>query len=398
MWTLLVMLSFGMALFGYVDGQARNSGVERTGEAGFDYAEGLLSTHAYVITGAWPSSSAGALPDCINSASGMTAVGGTASILSCPVPAELSGNFSSNDYSGSLTWTSRVRDNGGTDTCAVTSQPKCSYYYDDATALSQPSWDANGDGQLWVRSSVVLRGVRRTLVERVELDKQTVQFPQAVLTAGHFTVKDSPHIKVVTNFSPINLRCAINTAGCLVVKKTKQIAPYKINFSYPQQTAIPSASLADLRARAKAEGWWYPSCPTNPPGSQVFVESGNCTGASMPYTSPTQQGVYIQAAGTLTISGKQPNSATWTKGRKGNFWGLIYLANTGKLTGDVLTVKAGKRLIRGVVAIDWGGGMNLGGSKDTLLQYDPFAIQGLYLYEGTALVRPSFRIISTQTP
>ena len=358
----------------------------------------MLNTHAFVLTESWPYTSAKALPDCTSDGSLVTATGGTATVFACPQQNDLDATFASREYKGKLSWTSRVRDNGGTSKCAITGTMMCSYFYSDATALAQPSWDANGDGQLWIRTRVKLGSNYRAVVQRVELDKQPIQFPQAVLTAGKLTMKDSPHIKVVTNYSPINLRCAINTAGCLAVKKTKQIAPYRISFSYPQQTAIPAASLADLRARAKSEGWWYATCPSSPPGTQVFVESGNCTGAAMPYTSPTVRGTYIQATGTLTMSGKLPASANYTKGRKGNFWGLIYMANTTKLTGDVLKIDKGKRLIRGVVAVDWAGGMNLGGSKDTLLEYDPFVIQGLYLYHGTALVRPSFRIIQTSTP
>ena len=51
-----------------------------------------------------------------------------------------------------------------------------------------------------------------------------------------------------------------------------------------------------------------------------------------------------------------------------------------------------------MVAIDYGGGFNLGGSKDTLLQYDAFALQGLYLYQGSTIVRPSFREINSTKP
>ena len=202
-------------------------------------------------------------------------------------------------------------------------------------------------------------GRTRTLIERVQLDQQAVQFPQAVITAQYLKLKGSPHVKVVTQFSPIQLRCAINSSGCLVLKKQKQIAPYKISYSYPQQQAIPTSTLDQLRKRAQAEGWYYAGCPINPPGPQVFVESGTC---------------------------------------KGNYWGLIYLANASKLSSDVFSVTKGRRLIRGVVAIDWTGGMNLGGSKDTLLQYDPFVLQGLYLYQGSTIVRPSFREIQTTTP
>jgi hypothetical protein len=185
-----------------------------------------------------------------------------------------------------------------------------------------------------------------------------------------------------------------NTAGCLIVKKAKQIAPYKFTFSYPGTNAIPPTILSLLRDRAKKEGWWYATCPTNPPGKQVFVESGTCTGASLPSTNPTQHGTYIQYSGTLKISGPQPTSPGLPKGLKGNYWGLIYLVNNSKITGDVLTVEKGKRQIRGVIAVDYSGGVNLGGSKDSRVVYDPFSIQGLYLYQGSTLVRPSFRLLN----
>lgn len=399
MLVLMVMLGFGLATLSYVDSDARTSGGERNNESSYDYAEGLLDTEGYLVSSQWPTASSLAMPDCTYNGSTVTAAGGSLGATFCPSAAQMAQDFSSKEYSGPLTWTARIRDNGGSDTCAVTGKNLCSYYYDDSVLASQPSWDANGDGQLWVRTQAVMWGRRRTLVQRVQLDQQAVNFPQAVITAGHMALKGSPHIKVVTNFSPINLRCAINTAGCLVLKKQKQIAPYKITYSYPQQQAIPTSSLDQLRKRAQAEGWYYATCPTNPPGSQVFVESGNCTGASMPFSSPAQQGTYIQVSGTLTISGNnQPRSPKASKGRKGNFWGLIYLANQSKLTGDVFIVKNGRRLFQGVVAVDYAGGFNLGGSKDTLLQYDPFAIEGLYLYQGSTIVRPSFREISTSTP
>jgi hypothetical protein len=396
---IMLMIAVGLGTLSYVDSDARVSGQERNRESSFDYSEGVLDTEGYMVSTNWPGSTALAFPDCSFDGTTVTAAGGSLGTAACPTPAQLAQTFSSQEYNGPITWTARVRDNGGTDTCALTGKPQCSYFYDDSALAGQPAWDANGDGQVWVRAQVNLWGRRRTVVERVQLDQQSVNFPQAVITAGHFTLKDSPHIKVVTNFSPINLRCALNSAGCLVVKHMRQIAPYKFNFSYPGNTAIPTSTLDLLRQRAIKEGWYYGNtCPTNPPTIQVFVESGNCTGASLPFTSPTQKGTYIQASGTLTISGKQPNSAPASKSRKGNYWGLIYLGNAGKLSGDVLTIKAGRRLIQGVVAVDYGGGVNMGGSKDSVLQYDPFAIQGLYLYQGSTIVRPSFREINTSTP
>ena len=394
--SLALMLGIGLAIYSFVDSQTRQSGAERDAESAYTYAESVLDLEGFMMSSVWPTASPG-MPDCSYNGTTLTATGGPTT--QCPSSAQLAAALTGLEYSGTVTWTARIRDNGGTEKCDVIAASTCSYYYDDTALASQPHYDSNGDGQVWLRAQAIARGKTRTLVERVSLDRQPVNFPQAVITAGYLSLKDSPHLKVVTNFSPINLRCAINTAGCLTLKKTKQIAPYKITFSYPQQQAIPTSSLDLLRKRAQTEGWYYASCPTTPPGSQVFVESGNCTGASMPYTSPTQHGTYIQASGTLTLSGnKQPPSANYTKGRKGNFWGLIYLANQSKLTSNVFTITKGKRLIRGVVAIDYGGGMSLGGSKDTLLQYDPIAFQGLYLYQGSSVVRPSFRDVVTSLP
>jgi hypothetical protein len=398
MMVLMLMTGIGLATLSYVDSDARVSGGERNRESSYDYGEGLLDTQGYLVSTKWPTDSASAAPDCSFTGTTVTAAGGVGGTAMCPVPSQLQQTFGSKEYNGPLAWSTEVRDNGGSDTCELTGKNLCSYYYDDSLLTSQPSFDANGDGQLWIRAQSNMWGKRRTVVQRVQLDQQQIQFPQAVITAGHLRLKDSPHLKVVTNYSPINLRCAVNTAGCLVVKKTKQIAPYRITYSYPLQQAIPTPTLNLLRQRAKNEGWYYATCPTNPPGTQVFVESGNCTGASLPFTSPTVHGLYIQVSGTLTISGKQLRSASYTKGRKSNYWGLIYMANSTKLTGDVITVKNGKRLIRGVVAIDYDGGFNLGGSKDTLLEYDPFVLQGLYLYQGSTTVRPSFREISSTTP
>lgn len=400
MFVMAAMLSLGLATLTFVDGQTRASGKERNTESAFDYGEAVLGLQAYMLTAAWPGQAADARPDCSFDGSVVTATGGTADVRMCPSPTQLSATFAPGDYPG-VTWTSRVRDNGGTETCAITGKPLCSYYYDDAGLSGQPHWDSNGDGQVWLRSQARFRGDRRTVVERVRLDEQTINFPEAVITAHHLKLKDSPHVKIVTNYAPINLRCAINSGGCVTVKKTKQIAPYKITYSYPQQSAIPVSSLDLLRKRAQTEGWYYASCPVHPTGLKVFVENGNCTGASLPSTTPTTPGTYIQVIGTLKIQGREPPSPNLSKGRKGNYWGLIYMANNptgGHNSGDVVTIDKGKRLIRGVVAIDYSGGFNLGGSKETSLQYDPFAIEGLYLYQGSTLVRPSFREILTSTP
>lgn len=395
---MAIMIAVALAMFAWVDSEARLSGKERSRESAFDYAEGVLDTEAFIMATNWPGASPG-MADCTYNGIAVVAAGGGGNVNLCPSQTQVAQAFTAREFQQGVIWTARVRDNGGTDKCVLTGAMQCSYYYDDSALTNQPSWDANGDGQVWVRAQALMGNVRRTVVERVQLDKQTVSFPGAVITSNHLIMSGSPHQKVVTNFTPINLRCAINSANCPSLNTKKQVAPYQFNYSYPQQQAIPTSSLNLLRQRAQKEGWYYATCPTNPPGQQVFVESGTCHGNSLPYTSPTQRGTYIQVTGTLTLDQSAvPNSAQASQGRKGNYWGLIYLANSSKINGDVFKVTIGKRLIQGVVAVDWTGDVDLQGNKNSVLQYDPFVIQGLYLYQGSTLVRPSFREIQTSTP
>jgi len=211
MMVIAAMLGLGMATFGFVDSQTKLSGYERNDESAFTYSEGVLGLQSYLISTSWPGKSTQARPDCSFDGTTVTATGGTGGVAMCPAAAQLASSFPPSDYAG-VKWTVRVRDNGGTERCALTNQLLCSYYYDDAALAGQPSWDANADGQVWIRAQSLYRRDRRTLVERVRLDQQPVNFPEAVITAGHLYLKESPHLKVVTNYSPINLRCAINTS------------------------------------------------------------------------------------------------------------------------------------------------------------------------------------------
>jgi hypothetical protein len=392
MLVMAVMLSVGLALYSLADGQTGAAATEHNNESTFDYAQSLLDSEAYIISANWPATS-GILPDCAFDGATVVASGGNTNTNLCPSPTQLAQTFTTKDYSGTVTWTVRVRDNGGTDQCVPNGAFVCSYFYDDTALATQPAYDWNGDNQVWIRAQAIYRGQRHTVVERVALDRQGVQFPASAITAGHLTIKDSPHIKVVTNYTPINLRCDQNTAGCLVYKKSKQIEPYKITFNYPGTNAIDPTLLDQLRTRAKAENSYYSTCPNKPPGSFIFVESGTCKYTAMPATSASKQGVYIQASGTLTID---------TPGKNADFYGLVYMANgcatCAHLTGDVLTIKNGRRTVRGIVAVDYGGGVNVGGSKGTQVIYDPVALDGLYLYYGSTILRPSFREIATSTP
>jgi hypothetical protein len=387
MMMMALMMSIGLATYSFTDSQTRQSASSRDQEASFGYGEGVLSSEAFLLSSKWPSTSATAMPDCASSnGTTVTATGGSGGISSCPAPVELAQSFNGRDYTGPLSWTARVRDNPGTEKCVVTGKLLCSYYYDDTALAAAARWDQNGDGQLWVRGQAVFRNDRRSMVTRVQLDKQTVDVPQAAIVAGRITMSGSPHATIQTKYAPVYVRCSTSTTGCVTAKRpTKQFDPYTVEGNYAVAQALTDPVLEQLRQRAKAEGGWYATCPTNPTTSLVFVESGNCGAGALPTTSASSRGTFVLVNGTLSFAGNS------------DYYGLLYLANRQNSTGDVFSIK-GKHKIVGSIIVDGPGGVNIGTSSKSALIYDPSALEGLYFYNGSTVVRPSFREIKTTTP
>jgi hypothetical protein len=123
--------------------------------------------------------------------------------------------------------------------------------------------------------------------------------------------------------------------------------------------ALSDEDLSSLRNRAKAAGSWYATCPGSlPTGQLVFIESGNCAySTSTVYNSRANPGLLVMYDGTLTLAGGTI------------FYGLLYAPNKQASSGTVVTV-TGDAQVYGAVVVDGTGGMNLGGSKLSII-YDP---------------------------
>jgi len=389
---MTAMVSVGLASYAFVDTQTKVSAHERTRESTFNYGEGVLNAEAYVASVYWPGSAAPGLPDCSYNGSAVTATN-PVDTTKCPTAASLSAAFTSNDYSAGVTWTSKVRDNVGSDACQYgTAGNACGYYYSDA-AVNQATvahYDANGDGMVWVRSRTTVGASSRTQVALVQVQKQTLAMPHAVLTANSVTSNYSPKLKVNPGTSNVLLRCpaalAGNPAGCVSTKRSDQIP----KGSLKSTNSAPALSLADLqklRERAKSTpNSWFLTCPTSPPpGPLVFIESGNCTQASLPPTSQSNPGLYVLVDGTLNISGS------------GDYWGLIYLVNASNRTGNVFDSN-GLHKWHGAINVDGLGNVNLGTSSNTSLVFDDNVYNGLYAYVNAGIVRPSYREIRSSSP
>jgi hypothetical protein len=365
-----LMLSLGIAAFAYVDQQSREAAKERHRESAFNESDGVLSAQGFVLSRFWPAAAVNAFPDCAWNGTVMVASGATTATLRCPSPTAVAQTFTSRDYAAGTTWATAVRDNGGTSAT----------FYDPASTPSQPSWDANGDGELWVRATSTLRGTHRAVVARLRIDRLPVVLPKNVLTAGTVSVSGGPKPYVVQNGSTLALRCPSATAsGCYSSSKPNQIkGPGTTSFNYPATHTLPPSDLDKLRQTAIANNTYYANgCPSSPVGTLVFVEVGNCNYAGNgTWNSPSAPGMMVIVNGTMTWSG----GAT--------YYGVIYMFNAQNATCPVFDAGGNARIF-GAVFIDGLGCFALRGN--TQVTYEANAVQSVNYYGGVSQVRNSFR-------
>jgi hypothetical protein len=358
-----VMLMIGLATLAIVDTQSHASGVERSRVSAFTLAEGALNAQAFMLSRAWPDSSAAAFATSCTEAS-------TAGTVGCPDQTWMARSFTGGDYSGA-NWQTDVRDNGGVYGTVWT----------DAALAAQPGWDQNADGLLWVRARAVLAGRTRTLVARVQVNRSPA-FPQGYATiAGRFStdlgvalnqVVASPLLTgIIGNHQLISggklgLRCGL-LSGCVTgafsVLTEVGLGSLLANdiLQYGMTAAVSDDVIAQMRQRALAAGTYYSSiasgaaCPAPPAGSTtavIFVEQvGNgdqtCT-VTLSGGATTQVRALIVNNGRVTFTGT------------GTYMGVVYAVNAqraslGDTSREVVRIESNAK-VRGMVAVDGAGG------------------------------------------
>ncbi|HWI09469.1 MAG TPA: hypothetical protein VNT54_18365, partial [Solirubrobacteraceae bacterium] len=180
-----LMLMMGLATIALTDQQTRASGAERVREASFNLAEGALQQQSYLLGGkGWPKKAADALPD---------SCGQSSTFTRCPTPSALvtttgGGAYEGVDYANGAVWTTYVRDNTLTNARQYTTAVE-----------SQPRWDADGNGEIWVRSTATVSGKTRVIVALLKRDPIPILMPKAVLVAGSLSVGQNGQSPVITS-------------------------------------------------------------------------------------------------------------------------------------------------------------------------------------------------------
>lgn len=371
---MLVMLSMGLATMKVVDSQQHASRISRERDDSFNLAEGALEEQSFVLSSSWSQSSSTPYATCDQATTATT----------CPSPPSLSNTFTGVDYSGA-TWSTQVFDNSST-----TGGNAMQSFYSDALAANAPRYDKNGDGQLWVRASATVRGHTRVLVALVKWQQNPAElFPLNTITAGHFSTTDNGKKTIVdlqgnsAQAGPMRLRCTnIQQSSCLNAVLSKgQISPAgQIFGGYTGGPALSQAAIGRLRATAKAQGTYYSSCPGNPSGKVVFIESGTCSwndSAGPFFNSATSPGVLVINNGSVSFGGNI------------TYYGAVYAVNAQNSASDLVST-GGTSEIVGAIAVDGAGGVSAGASGLNV-SYDANAVVSIRSYGTTGIVENTWR-------
>jgi hypothetical protein len=379
-----LMLALGSTALSTVDTQTDVAKKERQHESTFNLAEGILHAQTYVLARLGTGSTTNTFPDQCTE---------TSTDDLCPDDEDIALSFDpavQNDYDNTTAWSTRVRDNPDGD------------FYDETAVEGAEHYDANADRELWVRAEAVVRGRTRTIVALIRVEFKSIAFPQYALAGGWFETSNNGRKTIVnsTGSLGVTVRCsqAPPSSGCLDYDPNKgQLEPadhYELN--YPEtSTGVLTDELQDLEGYAQANDAYYATCPADPNGQVVVVESGSCSynnsspaapGQSKCCNSAADPGVFIMKCGSVSFSGNI------------EYYGIVYVPNKTSpdsetwCSSDVVVTTQGTSLISGGVVIDGPGGM-LAGSSGMNIQFDPWAFESVQVAGTAGVVQNTWREI-----
>ena len=389
MFAIAMMLMIGIATYSFVDAQQSEATREHIGESSFRLANAALNAQMFQLGSKWPNNSGAAYPTWCTSA--------TPAAVPCPDATSLSQSFTGAEYgsgtcAGGVTngWRTAVRDNGG----GATS------YYDPAVVPSQPTYDANADGNVWVRAEGTARCRTRTTVALVALSRVPLPFPRNVITAnwislvnvGRKVLVDTlgryaqpPSARPPGNAQPggVSARCVSAPTPCINYDASKgQISP---DTSQANSGGSPSTLTTEqiaglkLQAQNNVPSSYYPAgtCPPSLTGRLVFVEDlTGCPGYSGGNT-PSSPGGLVFMRGTLSLGGNAV------------FYGVVYAGNKQNSTGAVVSI-SGTASIQGAIAVDGPGGVSAGSSRTNVV-FDPRAFSLLQALANATMAPNTWR-------
>jgi Tfp pilus assembly protein PilX len=392
---MLIMAGFGMATLATVDGQQKTSADGRRRETAFNVGEAALNAQTYQLARNWPGQGGTG-----NAALRYPAACTQASTdARCPTAATLLSLYSSPDTTPNAVWSTTVRDNSGS-TGAET-------FWNEGMTTTAPTYDANGDGRLWVRSQSTAAGKTRRMVALVRTEPQVEDLPHVALQAGRLELTNMGKKELVdsqgpsASTGPVQVRCRVAdapSAACLghpisggiknladlLALLNVQISPNNAADNYTGGDAMTAEQLARLRSTAIANGTYYTTCPSSLTGSVVYIETTSACSytGNTAYNSESAPGFLLMTGGSLTVGGSV------------EYHGAIYHANLTDSTATVISLDGSAR-IQGGVIVDGPGKVDVGssGNAKVNLVFDDRAFAGVKTNGGAGLVQNTWREI-----
>jgi len=401
-----IMMTVGLAIFAYSDGQTTQTRLERVRESSFNLAERALEQQTFKLSRAWAGSPATAYPGPTIPAGGQSCSSAITFVL-CPNNAELISAGDSPDTNAETTWTTIVRDNGDTDPATDNTGEN---FYTAALVDSRQSWDANKDGIIWVKATATVREKTRTLVAKVRVESVTLPFPKTSIIANTLVLSNEGNKKIIdTNgpsdgdIGPVLLRCTAPTApGCILSNSGRPYDPASDPRISPPSIDRPEAGTVvgvetqtALKETAQANDTLYDSCPTDAQltGAVVYITAaaGDCSyNINGSINSADSPGIIVVESSPTRFE------------LRGNlhFYGLMYFMNTtgGPDPDKIVLDMDGTIVIHGSIAIDGDGALRAGssgagGQDEPNLSFDQSLFGQLKSYGTAGILQNSWREI-----
>lgn len=377
------MMTMAMALASIVDVQTGQSREQRVRDTAFNLAEAAMGAQMFSLARDWPGIGAALnpYPTCSTGVSSAR----------CPADAQVTGGASTVDTTGA-SWQTLVRDNG-----AGTAER----FYSDAINMSQPAYDANGDGQIWVRATATALGKRRTMVALVRAEHQEEEIPHGALLTGRLEISNSGNKTIIDASAggavpTAVVRCvpalleatpclgqrvglgSIGSVSALLSFLGRQLNPNIVSTGYAGGAAMTVDARERLKATAIATGSYYQGCPASLTGAMVYIESGVCsyTGNAV-YNTPQAPGMVVVGSGSLTLGG----GTTYN--------GIVYHANLASSAATVVALQGNAAVIGGVL-VD-GSGVVVAGSSKLNIQLSPDAFRAVRSIGSAGVVQNTWR-------
>jgi Tfp pilus assembly protein PilX len=413
--SMALMLVLGLVILSTADTQTKQSRQQRERESAFNMAEAALGNEVFLLSRGWPGSSPG-LAACTQSSAP------TGTSTTCPVDATLKANFAQSgvtqaDYTTGVTWKTQVLDDGSVTCTNPAATLDLSNYYVDAASnpagaaqsCAASAYDANGNNQIWVRAEGLVRGHRRVLVGRAQIQEIPVPWPRLAVQAGHMVMSNNKNEDVNAGGTAISLRCGTagqamppgGVPGCADFT-TGQLTNGTVAFGYTPTNALPLNIREALKATAKAQGHYCGDATAAGYATSGFCDASGCP-SGLGNSAGTNPGWIVWLDG-VSATCKYTGMETWNSaahpgmvivdhgapsaipqlylGGTGNFYGILYAINSNNLTADLIQLK-GNGTIQGAVAVDGAGGVDFGNSNNTRLTFDP-NITGKLSFNGAA--------------